>query len=204
MMQDNREHAVQPFDGRVFASKDVLAGFMFIAVALFGLWASRNYPIGTTLRMSTGYVPRLLCWILLGLGVVIFAQGLRARDLRAAFAGMLDWRAILAPISILVFFLATRWFDVLIGTALMVAIGLLAGRAVRPLLFVPASLLVFADALESHGVVIAALLLIGVGSLAGREIRPLEVVGAAIVLVFLTLAIFIWGLGRPIPVWSGR
>ena len=37
-------------------------------------------PIGTALRMSTGYVPRLLCWILMGLGVVVLVQGLRETD----------------------------------------------------------------------------------------------------------------------------
>ena len=51
-----------------WARKDVLSGLLFIAIALFGLWLSRDYPIGTALRMGTGYVPRLLCWILLGLG----------------------------------------------------------------------------------------------------------------------------------------
>src|SRR5713101_10022181 len=61
----------------LLARKDVLAGLLFVAVALFGLWLSRDYPIGTALRMGTGYVPRLLCWILLGLGTVILVQGLR-------------------------------------------------------------------------------------------------------------------------------
>src|SRR5713101_1894394 len=61
----------------VLARKDVLAGLLFVAVALFGLWLSRDYPIGTTFRMGTGYVPRLLCWILLGLGTVILVTGLR-------------------------------------------------------------------------------------------------------------------------------
>src|SRR5262245_23581691 len=63
---------------QVLARRDVLAGLMFVGVALFGLWLSRDYPIGTALRMGTGYVPRLLCWILLGLGVVVLVQGLRA------------------------------------------------------------------------------------------------------------------------------
>jgi Tripartite tricarboxylate transporter TctB family len=63
---------------QVLARRDVLAGLMFVGVALFGLWLSRDYPIGTALRMGTGYVPRLLCWILLGLGVVELVQGLRA------------------------------------------------------------------------------------------------------------------------------
>ena len=60
---------------RFLRRKDVLAGLLFIAVAVIGLWASRDYPIGTATRMGTGYVPRLLCWILLGLGLVIFVPG---------------------------------------------------------------------------------------------------------------------------------
>lgn len=62
---------------RLLQRKNVLAGLMFIAIAAIGLWASRNYPIGTALRMSTGYVPRLLCWILMGLGTIVLVQGLR-------------------------------------------------------------------------------------------------------------------------------
>jgi len=45
---------------RVLARKNVLAGLMFIGVAALALWLSRNYPIGTALRMGTGCVPRLL------------------------------------------------------------------------------------------------------------------------------------------------
>ncbi len=66
---------------RVLARKNVLAGLLFVAVAALGLWLSRDYPIGTALRMGTGYVPRLLCWLLLGLGAIVLVQGLReARD----------------------------------------------------------------------------------------------------------------------------
>jgi hypothetical protein len=165
MSGNGREQAVQPLAWRMLARKDVLAGLMFIAVAAFGLWASRNYRVGTATAMSTGYVPRLLCWILLGLGVAIMAQGLWATNERAAFAGARHWRA---------------------------------------LVFVPASLLVFAYAMDRLGVVIATLLLVGVGSLAGRDLRPLEVAVAAIVLALLTVAIFIWGLSLPIPVWPER
>ena len=67
----------------MLARRDVLAGLLFIGVAILGLWLSRDYPIGTALRMGTGYVPRLLCWILLGLGAVVLVQGLReAQDVR--------------------------------------------------------------------------------------------------------------------------
>src|SRR5215475_15484219 len=65
---------------RVLTRKNVLAGLMFIGIAALGLFLSRHYPVGTTLRMGTGYVPRLLCWILMGLGAIIFLQGLREED----------------------------------------------------------------------------------------------------------------------------
>ena len=42
------------------------------------------------------------------------------------------------------------------------------------------------------------------GSLAGREASWLEVLVAALGLLLLTLAIFVWGLGLPIPVWPER
>src|SRR5258707_5311098 len=61
----------------LLARRDVLAGLLFVGVALLGLWLSRDYPIGTALRMGTGYVPRLLCWALHGRGVIILGQGLR-------------------------------------------------------------------------------------------------------------------------------
>ena len=40
--------------------------------------------------MGTGYMPRLLCWLLLGLGVIVLAQGLRqqAAPLRIVAAGL--------------------------------------------------------------------------------------------------------------------
>ena len=36
----------------ILARADVLSGLLFVAIAAFGLWASRNYPVGTALRMA--------------------------------------------------------------------------------------------------------------------------------------------------------
>jgi hypothetical protein len=65
----------------------------------------------------------------------------------------------------------------------------------------PLSLLVFAFLIGPFGVVAATVALVFVGALAGRDSRLLEVVAAAVFLVVLTLAIFVWGVGLPIPVW---
>jgi hypothetical protein len=154
----------------LLARKDVLAGLLFVAVALFGLWLSRDYPIGTALRMGTGYVPRLLCWLLLALGTVILVQGLRdgQAERRLSFGdGSGDLRQ---------------------GTW-------------RPVVFVTASLVIFGLTIERLGLVISILLLIGVGAVAARGLRPLETLVAALVLIVLSWAIFILGLGLTIPVW---
>ena len=76
MSADNPPSApLRPFL-RLVRRKNVLSGLMFITIAAIGLWASRNYPVGTALRMSTGYVPRLLCWLLMALGLLVLVQGL--------------------------------------------------------------------------------------------------------------------------------
>ena len=141
--------------------KDVLACLLFMAVAVVGLWASRHYPIGTTTRMGTGYVPRLLCWLLLGLGVAVVAIG---------------WRGAGGSIEL--------------------------GRPIwRAIVFVPLSLLAFALLIGRFGVIAATVAVVAIGALASRESRPFEVAVAALALVLLTLAIFVWGVGLPIPVW---
>ena len=70
--------AAKPSPWDVLTRKNVLAGLLFMAVAALGLWVSRDYPVGTALRMGTGYVPRLLCWVLLALGALRPDPGLRA------------------------------------------------------------------------------------------------------------------------------
>jgi len=51
--------------------KDFLSGVMFIAFGLFTLWFGRNLAVGTTVRMGPGYVPQMLAYIMLGLGLII-------------------------------------------------------------------------------------------------------------------------------------
>ena len=54
-----------------FLSKDFLSGVMFIAFGLIALWFGRNLALGTTVRMGPGYVPHMLSYIMLVLGLII-------------------------------------------------------------------------------------------------------------------------------------
>ncbi len=76
-----------------------------------------------------------------------------------------------------------------------------ASAAWRPVVFVTVSLVVFGLAIERLGLVVSILLLVGLGSVAARALRPLETAAAALVLIVLSWAIFILGLGLTIPVW---
>ena len=153
--------------------KQVLSGLMFVGIAIFGLWLSRDYPIGTALRMGTGYVPRLLCWTLLALGCLILFQGLRDSRPRGAHPRDPRYAAELRTGS-------WGW---------------------RALVFVTASLVIFALALETLGLVLSILLLTAVGAVAAPGLKPLETLAAAAVLIVLSWSIFILGLGLTIPVW---
>ncbi len=148
----------------ILINKTVLSGLMFAGVGLFGLYVSRNYPIGTTLDMGTGYVPRLLCWLLVALGAIVLLQGYREYQ-------------------------ATR----------EAGVGVFA--AWRGLFFVTASMVVFALTLETLGLVVAIMLLVGVGAFGARDLRVVETAIAGVVLAAMSWAIFVVGLGLPIPVW---
>jgi len=132
---------------RMLARRDVLAGLLFIAVAALGLWLSRDYPIGTALRMGTGYVPRLLCWLLLGLGVIVLVQGLReAHDARPLSA---DDISALRPVifvtaSLVIFGLSIERLGLVVSILLLIGVGAVAARGLRPLETLAAALVLIA------------------------------------------------------------
>src|SRR5216684_3581716 len=121
----------------LLARKDVLAGLLFSAVALLGLFLSRDYPIGTALRMGTGYVPRLLCWVLFSLGILVLLQGLRAVDAerpRPSSPGASAWRPVIfVTASLIIFGLSIERLGLVVSILLLIGVGAVAARGLRPL-----------------------------------------------------------------------
>jgi hypothetical protein len=190
---------------QVVARTDVLAGLLFIGLALLGLWLSRDYPIGTALRMGTGYVPRLLCWILFGLGAVVLVQGLRAA-LASEASGQCGHSIV--PAHSPSEDARKRANDTRLepgssARAAQNARPSSSGQvsAWRPVVFVFASLVIFGLSIERLGLVVSILLLVGVAAVAARGLRLVETLAAALVLIVLSWSIFILGLGLTIPVW---
>jgi len=116
----------------VLARKNVLAGLMFVAIAALGLYVSRNYPIGTALRMGTGYVPRLLCWILMGLGIAIAVQGLRDKD-EPADPGA--WKRLIpvavVTLSLVAFALSIEQLGLVLAIVLLIGIGAIVAPSIK-------------------------------------------------------------------------
>jgi hypothetical protein len=119
---------------QIIARKDVLAGLLFCGVALIGLIVSRDYPIGTALRMGTGYVPRLLCWMLLALGALVLLQGLRDAEVgRIAASGRSAWRPVIfVTTSLVLFGLTIERLGLVVAILLLIGVGAVAARGLRP------------------------------------------------------------------------
>jgi hypothetical protein len=105
------------------------------------------------------------------------------------------------------------FFPTLVGS-LLFGLGLIvAGRALvldgpaiervqaRPLLVSLVAITFFGLALQWLGVVAAIAVLVLVGAYASRDVRILQVLALAAFLIVFSVAIFVWLLGLPLPLW---
>jgi hypothetical protein len=66
----HKERRVQ----KIKSTENFWGGLMFIAFGATAIYLSRDYPMGSALRMGPGYFPTWLGGIMTTFGVVIFAQ----------------------------------------------------------------------------------------------------------------------------------
>ena len=60
---------------RARLNQDTLAGVLFVACGALGLWLSRDLAAGSAAAMGPGFMPRVLCWCMIGLGAAIAFKG---------------------------------------------------------------------------------------------------------------------------------
>jgi hypothetical protein len=189
-------------------TKDMIAGGIFILLAVIGLWLNLDHTLGTARRMGPGYMP-MLAFVLLGfLGVVVFLTGM--------FSGPdpLDkWtkqEILSVPLGIAAFFivnfavdasgLATGWYT-LGWASLAGCLGLSFAPGWRPLGLVHAGMAVFGLMLEQFGLMLAIACCTLVASLADTQHRPKGVIGMVLFLCVLCWLVFIKELDIRVPVW---
>jgi Tripartite tricarboxylate transporter TctB family len=128
---------------RLNLNRDLIAGLMFAAWGIAGLWLASEYPRGTALRMGPGYMPVMLCWGLVLLGGAIATKGaLRAgaklagwhlRPLVLVLAAILAFAVLIEPAGLalatlaIVLIGAAAGLEFRFGEALALALGLAAG-----------------------------------------------------------------------------
>jgi hypothetical protein len=142
-------------------NKGFWSGLMFIGVGVATLTVAVEYRLGSALRMGPGYFPSVLGGVLIVLGILVLAKGLKSPE----------------PI-------AGKW-------------------SLRALILLPLSLVLFGWLMEHAGFVPALVVLVVGSSAAGEEFNALEALMLAGVLTFGAVAVFIWGLGLPVPLFAG-
>jgi hypothetical protein len=110
---------------------DLYSGLFFIGVAVFGLVTSRNFDVGSAANMGEGYIPRLICWILFVIGALIAGRAFLRPSSEAGEP--MAWRPIVfVLVSIIVFALTVEKLGLVIAIPLLIGLGSLAGRNLRP------------------------------------------------------------------------
>lgn len=63
---------------KLLTSKDLWSGLMFVGFGVLALIMGSNLAVGTAVRMGPGYVPRMLSYILIALGIAIAVRAVIA------------------------------------------------------------------------------------------------------------------------------
>jgi hypothetical protein len=112
--------------------RDLAFGGLMMMFALFALWESRNYEMGTVDQMSTGYMPRLISILLLSVGAIIAVRALWSGT--AAELEPHNWIRPLVGIaaSLVVFMFTLDRLGLIASSIILVLIAGVASRETRP------------------------------------------------------------------------
>jgi hypothetical protein len=109
--------------------QDFWAGLLFIAAGATALWEGSDYTLGSITQMGPGYFPRVLSWILLGIGALLAGRGLVIVGPR--IAPSLIRPQVLILLAIIVFGLTIERFGLAPAVLLATVLAALASRETR-------------------------------------------------------------------------
>jgi hypothetical protein len=112
-------------------AKDFWAGIVLIGVGATAVLVSRDYPLGTMLRMGAGYFPTLLGGLLVLFGLHLLAKGLRSAE--RIEAGWSLRALIVLPLSLALFGFLMDRAGLVPALAALVLGSAAAGREFKPL-----------------------------------------------------------------------
>lgn len=130
--------------GDIKSGQDLLCGFLFVLLGAIGLYVSRDYSMGSPVRLGTGVFPRLLCWGLIICGVIVMVKAFLSDGERltpwawrpvfmvtlgtVAFSFLIDRAGLMVAMVVLMVCGAIagqghRWKQTALFMAIMLAIG---------------------------------------------------------------------------------
>ena len=111
-------------------AKDFWAGLLLIAIGTAAVLVSRDYPLGTMLRMGPGYFPTLLGGLLVLFGMYLLVKGLRSAE--RIEAGWSLRALIVLPLSLALFGFLMDRAGLVPALAVLVLGSAAAGREFKP------------------------------------------------------------------------
>ena len=106
-------------------NKDLLAGIMFMVIGIVFVIGAYNYQMGTAARMGPGFFPRILGFIMAGLGVIIAGIGLKNQAQFAATEGIgWTWKpVIILTVAVVLFGFTLPTLGMIIAISLLTFIS---------------------------------------------------------------------------------
>ena len=193
--------------------KDFWAGLMFIGFGIGFLVASRQYPMGTAVRMGPSYFPTVLGAMLAVLGAIVLFRAFLSKIHHSFEVFPFRWVVFAAGafLGAIMFASADWWAGMAKGSPLIhyvqyglnaFAIFMLIGAfGPRPLYILLCAVVCFGYLLKPLGLVIATAVLIIVSAWGGHEFKLREAIISFVVLAIFSVLTFIYGLSLPINIW---
>ena len=190
--------------------KDFWAGLMFLGVGIGFMIVSRNYPMGTAVRMGPAYFPTVLGGMMAVLGAIIFLRAFLSKIEHSVAVFPFRWVMLVAGSALaLIMYVSTAWWAGLDKSIQLIQYGLnglalfmiIGSFGPRPLVVILISVILFGYLLKPFGLVIATAVLIFMSAWGGHEFKMREVIFLFLALAMFSVGTFIYGLSLPINIW---
>ena len=187
--------------------KDFWAGIMFILFGVGFMLISRNYPMGSALRMGPAYFPTVLGGLMALLGAIVLVRSFVSKI--EAPLKVLEFRPLLMVVGLLLtipVYYWTEWFgktpDAYRFSVGAVSLGCFLGAwGPRSLFIVLMAVAAFGYLLRPAGLAIATVVLVIGSAYGGHEFKLKESSILAVALAIAVVWVFVHGLGLSMNVW---
>jgi hypothetical protein len=192
---------------KIVNGKDFWAGLMFIGIGLGFMAISRNYPMGSALRMGPAYFPTVLGGLMAVLGAIVLLRSFVTKI--EAPLKVIEFRPLFLVIGLLLtipIYYWTEWFgktpDLYRLAVGGVSVGFfLAAWGPKSLFIAMMAVTAFGYLMRPAGLVIATLVLVIGSAYAGHEFKLKEATILGIAIAIAVVWAFVKGLGLSMNIW---